>query len=71
MALERERTKLGELQAELRKLALQASHIQMGGNVDDDDVDVGDLSLGEDSGEDVGAAILFLLLPLTMPSKPT
>ena len=59
---------MDELQAELRKLELQASHIQhinrgcedeMGGNVDDDDEedsdvsDAGDLSLEEDSGEEV------------------
>ena len=61
---------MDELQAELRKLELQASHIQhptdrghrsggkIDGNVGDDNeedsdiLDVGDLSVGEDSGEE-------------------
>ena len=64
---------MDELQAELRKLELQASHIQhinrgcedeMGGNVDDDNEDsdvsdAGDLSLEEDSGEEVIDAVIY------------
>ena len=61
----KERTKLDELQAELRKLGLQASRIQHSidhgpGSEDElsneegsDILDVGNLSLGEDSGEQV------------------
>ena len=68
----KERTKLDELQAELRKLKLQASHIQHlidhGPESDDEmgyEEDSGILFLGEDSGEGFGPTpelgILFLL----------
>ena len=60
-----ERSKLDELQAEPRKLELQASHIQhlidhgpgsedeLGDEEGSDSLGVGNLSLGEDSGEEV------------------
>ena len=64
--MDKERTKLDELQAELRKLELQANHIQhlidhgpgseheLGGEEQGSDIlDVDNLSLGEDSGEAV------------------
>lgn len=77
----KQRTKLKESQAELRKLELHVSQIQhlidhgsedeMGSNVDDNEEDsdilsVGNLSLGEDSGEEsslglINAVVLFLL----------
>ena len=49
--ISKERTKLDELRAELRKLELQASRIQdeMG---DDEGSGVGNVSLGEASGEE-------------------
>ena len=53
----KERTKLDELQAELRRVELKASHIQHlighGPGSDDEMGDVRNLSLGEDSGEEV------------------
>ena len=62
----KKRTKLDDLQAELRKLELKARHIQhlidhgpgsddkMGDEDDSDILDIGsNLSLGEDSGEEV------------------
>ena len=72
----KERTKLDELQAELRKLELQAGHIRHsidhgpggGDELRDEEegsdiLDVDNLYLGEDSGEAVeqfGLVILFL-----------
>ena len=72
----KERTKLDELQAELRKLELQASHIRHSiehgsGSEDElgyeeegsDILDVDNSSLGQESGEAVeqfGLVILFL-----------
>ena len=76
----KQRTKLKESQAELCKLELRISQIQnlvdhrsedeIGGNVDNEEdsdiLSVGNLSLGEDSGEEsslglIDAVILFLL----------